>query len=119
VLHGAKRGRGLGYPTANLALDGLHLPKFGVYAVMADVLDGPHRGSYGGVASLGVRPMFGENHPNLETHLFDFRGDLYGAELSVALVEFLRPEMRFDGVESLVAQMGEDAAHAREVLAAV
>ena len=81
-----------------MAIDGLHLPRLGVYAVMVDVLTGPHRGSYDGVASLGVRPMFGENAPNLEIHLFDFDGDLYGAHLSVALVEYLRPEMKFDGL---------------------
>lgn len=117
VLHGEKRGRTLGYPTANMALDGLHLPRLGVYAVLVDVADGPHAGSYRGVASLGVRPMFGENAPNLETYLFDFEGDLYGATLSVALVDFLRPEMTFDGLAPLVAQMDDDSARARAVLA--
>jgi riboflavin kinase/FMN adenylyltransferase len=119
VIHGEKRGRTLGWPTANMSLEGLHLPRMGVYAVMADVGDGPHRGTHRGVASLGVRPMFGENMPNLETFLFDFRGDLYGVELSVALVEFLRPEMRFDGVDELVRQMERDGLEARAVLAAV
>ena len=118
VEHGEKRGRTLGYPTANQSLEGLHLPKFGVYAVLAEVRDGPHRGTHRGVASLGVRPMFGENRPNLESFLFDFAGDLYGATLSVALVDFLRGEERFDGVDALVAQMDEDAARARRVLAA-
>lgn len=118
VLHGAKRGRELGYPTANLAVEGLHLPRLGVYAVLVDVLDGPHRGNYAGVASLGVRPMFGENAPNLETHIFDFDGDLYGRHLSVALVDYLRPEEKFDGVEALVAQMKRDEDQARRVLAA-
>ena len=119
VIHGEKRGRELGFPTANMALDGLHLPRFGVYAVLVDVLDGPHAGSYRGVASLGVRPMFGENRPNLETYLFDFRGDLYGAELSVGLVDYLRPELRFDGLPALIAQMDHDAAKARACLAVV
>ncbi|WP_424990508.1 bifunctional riboflavin kinase/FAD synthetase [Fluviibacterium sp. S390] len=118
VLHGAKRGRNLGYPTANMSIDGLHPPKFGVYAVQVEVLDGAHSGSYGGVASMGVRPMFGENRANLETHLFDFAGDLYGAELSVALVDYLRPERKFDGIEALVAQMDADSARARGILAA-
>lgn len=117
VLHGDKRGRTLGYPTANLSLAGLHPPRFGVYAVKTDVLDAPHAGSYGGVASIGVRPMFGENLPNCETFLFDFSGDLYGATLSVGLVEFLRPELVFDGLPALVAQMDADAARARAVLA--
>ncbi len=117
VIHGEKRGRTLGYPTANLSMDGLHLPRFGVYAVKADVLDGPHRGSYRGAASIGVRPMFGTNHPNCETFLFDFAGDLYGATLSVALVDFLRPELTFDGLPALIRQMDDDCTRAREVLA--
>ncbi len=116
VIGGERRGRTLGYPTANMALEGLHLPKFGVYAVTVDILDGPHAGRATGVASLGVRPMFGENRPNLETYLFDFAGDLYGAELSVGLVDFLRGEARFDSVAALVAQMDADAARAREAL---
>jgi riboflavin kinase/FMN adenylyltransferase len=119
VIHGEKRGRTLGFPTANMDLTGLHLPRFGVYAVRVDVLDGPHRGTYGGAASLGVRPMFGVNTPNLETFLFDFDGDLYGATLSVALIAFLRPEVAFTGVEALVAQMQADCAAARAILGAV
>lgn len=117
VLHGEKRGRTLNYPTANMGLEGLHLPRFGVYAVRVEVLDGPHRGTYGGVASLGVRPMFGANTPNLETHIFDFAGDLYGTHLSVALVAWLRPELRFDGLPALIAQMDADSARARAILA--
>ena len=119
VIHGEKRGRTLGWPTANMSMDGLHLPRLGVYAVLFDVLDGPHRGPHRGVASLGVRPMFGENRPNLETFVFDFAGDLYGAPVSVALVEFLRPEARFDGVDALVAQMERDGAAARAALDAL
>lgn len=118
VLHGQKRGRALGFPTANMGLGGLHLPRLGVYAVKVDVLSGAHRGSYDGAASLGVRPMFGENLPNLETFLFDFAGDLYGEHLSVALVEYLRPEMVFDGLEALIAQMIADCDRARGILAA-
>lgn len=116
VIGGEQRGRELGYPTANMSIDGLHPPAFGVYAVLVDVLDGPHQGSYQGAASLGVRPMFGENRPNLETFLFDFSGDLYGATLSVALVEHLRPELKFDGLEALIAQMDADCARARTLL---
>jgi riboflavin kinase/FMN adenylyltransferase len=119
VLHGEKRGRELGYPTANMSLDGLHRPRFGVYAVLVDVLSGPHAGSYHGVASSGVRPMFGENRPNIETFLFDFAGDLYDEHLSVALVEWLRPEEKFDDLDALVRQMDRDSARARAVLAAL
>lgn len=117
VVHGARRGRALGFPTANMAVAGLHLPRLGVYAVRAEVLTGPHAGNYDGAASLGVRPTFDEEVPNLETFLFDFDGDLYGAHLSVALVAFLRPEARFDGVPALIAQMHDDCARARDLLA--
>ncbi len=116
VLHGEKRGRELGYPTANQSLEGVLVPRHGVYAALAEVLDGPHQGMYRGVASLGVRPMFGVNAPNLETHLFDFKGDLYGAPMSVALVAFLRPERVFEGVAALIAQMDADSADARRRL---
>lgn len=119
VIDGDKRGRLLGYPTANVALRGLHLPRMGVYAVLVDVLDGPHAGRHLGAASLGVRPMFGVNTPNLETFLFDFSGDLYGATLSVGFVSFLRPEMVFDGVPALIAQMDADCATARQILSAL
>ena len=117
VLHGDKRGRGLGYPTANLSIDDVHPPRFGVYAVKVDVLTGPHAGPRDGVASMGVRPMFGENRPNLEVHLFDFDGDLYGETISVGLVAWLRPEERFDSVDALVRQMQADSARARTALA--
>ncbi|MCA3445621.1 MAG: bifunctional riboflavin kinase/FAD synthetase [Rhodobacter sp.] len=119
VIHGEKRGRALGYPTANMSVAGLHLPRLGVYAVRADVLTGPQTGSYMGAASLGVRPMFGINQPNLETFLFDFAGDLYGQHLSIAFVEFLRPEMTFDGLPALIKQMDSDCDQARDVLAAI
>lgn len=118
VLHGAKRGRDLGYPTANMTVDGLHLPRLGVYAVQVQVRNGPHQGLYDGVASLGVRPMFGVNTPNFEVHIFDFKGDLYDAHLSVALVEYLRPEAKFDSLEALIAQMDQDSAQARRILSA-
>ncbi len=117
VIHGQKRGRDLGFPTANMSIAGLHPPKFGVYAVMVDVLSGPGAGSYHGVANLGIRPMFGDDAPNLETYLFDFQGDLYDSHLSVALIEHLRPEMKFDGVDALVAQMNADSDRARTILA--
>jgi riboflavin kinase / FMN adenylyltransferase len=116
VLHGEKRGRELGYPTANMSVDGLHLPRLGVYAVLVDILTGPQQGTYHGAASLGVRPMFGQNRPNLEAFLFDFNGDLYGQHLSVALVDFLRPELKFDGLDALIVQMDADCATARNIL---
>jgi riboflavin kinase/FMN adenylyltransferase len=119
VQHGEKRGRTLGFPTANIDLTGLHLPRFGVYAVTVEILDGPHKGRHRGAASIGVRPMFGANTPNLEVFLLDFSGDLYGAELSVGLVKFLRGEEKYGSVDTLVAQMHQDCAQAAAALAQI
>ena len=119
VIRGHQRGREMGYPTANIAIDGLHLPKFGVYAVKIDVLDGPHAGQYLGASSIGVRPMFDGYHPNCETFIFDFKGDLYGSTVSVALVDYLRPELKFDGIDALITQMDADCLQARDILAHV
>ena len=119
VVGGEQRGRDLGYPTANMSIEGLHPPKFGVYAVLVDVLDGPHKGHYHGAASLGVRPMFNGEVPNLETFIFDFSGDLYSADLSVALVEYLRPEETFESLEAFIAQMDADCTRACAILDAL
>jgi len=122
VEPGDKRGREIGFPTANLALEDYLRPATGVYAVRAG-LDEPS-GDNGsetvwrdGVANLGRRPTFGGNDLVLEVNLFDFDGDLYGRHLRVALIEHLRPEKRFDGIVALKAQIAEDAALARETLA--
>jgi len=117
VEHGDARGRDLGYPTANLSLDGLHLPKFGVYAVLVDVLEGPHKGEYKGAASIGDRPTFGVNVPNLEVFIFDFSGDIYDTEISVALVHFQRPELKFDSLDELIIQIDADCVESRTILA--
>jgi len=119
VMGGERRGRELGYPTANMSIAGLHPPRFGVYAVLVDVLNGAHAGQYTGAASLGVRPMFDGEVPNLETFIFDFTGDLYGADLSVALVDYLRPEAKFESLEAFIAQMDGDCASARRILEAL
>ena len=117
VEKGDQRGRDLGFPTANISLEGLHPPRFGVYAALVDVLTGPNAGRYKGAVSIGVRPTFGENRPNLEVFLLDFDGDLYGQNISVALVSFQRPELKFDDLDVLVAQMHTDVAEIRTVLA--
>lgn len=116
VIQGDRRGRELGYPTANLALGEQVVPRFGVYAAEVAVHDGPHAGTWPGVASIGARPTFGENVPNFEVHLFDFSGDLYGAEISAGLVAFLRPEVAYTGPEALIAQMDRDSQEARAAL---
>ncbi len=117
VVKGDQRGRDLGYPTANLAYGDQLVPRYGVYATWVDVLEGPHKGRYAGVASLGERPTFGINAPNFEVHLFDFAGDLYGTEISVCLVSFLRDEVAYVDAPALIAQMDRDSDAARAVLA--
>lgn len=114
VLHGEKKGRELGFPTANLALaKGLKTPRFGIYAVSAQVDGATHRG----VASLGVRPTLNPlEKPLLETYLFDFEGDLYGKRLRVLLHQHLRDEKHFDSIAALKHQMGEDAHQARQIM---
>ncbi|MCZ7658648.1 MAG: bifunctional riboflavin kinase/FAD synthetase [Xanthobacteraceae bacterium] len=113
VIGGEKRGRTLGYPTANLRLDPACNLKHGIYAVRVDA-----RGAIReGVASFGRRPTFDNGAPLLEVHLFDFAGDLYGAPLDVAFVGWIRPELKFDSVSELVARMDEDSRLARAALA--
>lgn len=116
VEKGDQRGRELGFPTANISVKDLHLPRFGVYAVFFDVLTGPHKGSYQGAASLGERPTFGRNIPNLEVFIFDFTGDIYGEEVSAALVSFQRPELKFDSLPALIEQMHKDCDISRDIL---
>lgn len=117
VASGDRRGRTIGFPTANLWLHDYVRPRFGVYAVEVELVGGAR---HGGVANLGLRPTFGgDPEPRLETHLFDFAGDLYGRRIRVELRAFLRPERRFDGLDALKAQIAADAAAARDVLAGV
>lgn len=116
VEHGDKRGRELGYPTANVDLDDYLRPAFGIYAIRAGVDEGGPIRWLDGVANIGIRPMFRTSRPLLEAFLFDFSGDLYGRHLRVQLVEFLRGEMKFDSLDALIAQMDEDSQHAREAL---
>ncbi len=118
VLPGDRRGRSLGMPTANLALEGYLEPARGVYAVRAGLDRGRDIDWHDGVANLGVRPMFDGKTLLLEAHLFDFARDIYGRHLRVSLVERLRPELVFDGIPALMAQMAKDGREARAVLAA-
>jgi len=119
VEHGDGRGRTMGFPTANMHLGHCLAPAFGVYAVRAAILDNDQVVErHDGVANFGVRPMYEVPTPLMETHLFNFDGDLYGRHLSVELVDYIRPEMRFSGLPALIAQIAKDAAQAREILAA-
>jgi riboflavin kinase / FMN adenylyltransferase len=114
VERGDARGRELGYPTVNLDLGDYQRPRYGIYAVRVTLED---ESEYPGAASLGVRPTFEPAKELLEAHLFDFDGDLYGQRIEVALHSYMREEKRFDGIEPLIAQMHEDEAKARHLLA--
>jgi riboflavin kinase/FMN adenylyltransferase len=117
VQKGDQRGRTIGFATANMPLHDYVLPKFGVYAVSAEVLDGAFAGqTLKGVANLGMRPTVGTDKPRLESHFFDFEGDLYGANLRVSLLHFIRPEQKFDSLDALKAQISMDSDQAREML---
>ncbi|QFR34000.1 bifunctional riboflavin kinase/FAD synthetase [Ancylobacter sp. TS-1] len=112
VIHGDKRGRELGYPTANMRLDPAVTLAHGIYAVTVEIDGVRHKG----VASFGRRPTFDDGAPRLETFIFDWHGDLYGRVLPVALHAWLRPELKFDGIDALIAQMDIDSANARAAL---
>src|SRR6266568_2461602 len=118
VIHGDKRGRDLGYPTANIRLDQHCGLKHGIYAVRVGRGQGKDQVRFDAVASYGRRPTFDNGAPLLEVFLFDFTGDLYGAVLAVAFIGFIREELKFDGVDALIRQMDDDSARARAALAA-
>jgi len=112
VIHGDKRGRELGFPTANLRLDPNCGLKHGIYAVRVGIGGKRHPG----VASFGRRPTFDNGPPLLEVFLFDFDGDLYGREIDVAFISWIRHEEKFDSLDALLAQMAADSARARDAL---
>lgn len=114
VQHGDKRGRAIGYPTANLGLENYQRPRYGIYAVTGRVL--ASGAVLQGAANVGVRPQFDPPKELLEPHFFDFAGDLYGQEIEVAFHRFLRPEAKFDTLEALTAQMAKDCDEARAFL---
>lgn len=114
VIHGDKRGRTIGVPTANVPLGGYMRPAYGVYATRTRLADGR---VFDGVANLGVRPMWQTPQPMLEVWLFGFDGDLYGQVIETQLIAWLRPEASFDGLEALKVQIAADAEAARAVLA--
>ena len=113
VEHGDKRGRELGWPTANIPLGNYQRPRFGIYAVRGLLADGQ---MLDGVANLGIRPMFDPPRELLEPYFFDFDGNLYDETIEVALISFIREERRFDGLDALKAQIAADAAEAKKRL---
>ena len=116
VIRGDQRGRTIGFPTANLALGTYLRPARGVYAVRVRVDDAGEPREFNGVANIGKRPTFAGEADQLEVFLFDFTGDLYGRRLGVQLIDFLRPEKKFDGIDQLKAQIAADSDQAREIL---
>jgi riboflavin kinase / FMN adenylyltransferase len=116
VEHGDKRGRTIGYPTANLVIDNYLRPKYGIYAVTGRILATGQ--VLQGAANIGIRPQFEPPKELLEPYFFDFSGDLYGQEIEVAFHHFLRGEAKFDSLEALMAQMDKDCAEARRLLSA-
>lgn len=114
VEHGDKRGRTIGYPTANLTIDNYLRPKYGIYAVTGRILATGQ--VLHGAANIGIRPQFEPPKELLEPYFFDFSGDLYGQEIEVAFHYFLRGEAKFDSLEALMAQMDKDCAEARRLL---
>jgi riboflavin kinase/FMN adenylyltransferase len=116
VEHGDQRGRAIGYPTANISLGNYLRPKYGIYAVRGRL---PGGRVLDGAANLGIRPTFDPPKELLEPYFFDFSGNLYGQMIEVELISFIRPEEKFDGVDTLVDQMKKDCEEARRGLAAL
>jgi riboflavin kinase/FMN adenylyltransferase len=124
VLKGDQRGRTIGFPTANVSLENYIVPRLGVYAVRVEFEDRDAQGAGGrsplqtfdGVANVGKRPTFDKEDILLETHLFGYKGDLYGRHIRVSFIQFIRPEQKFDGLESLKAQIAADGLRARAIL---
>lgn len=117
VGHGNAMGRDLGYPTANLGFGEYLEPAYGIYAVRVGIERADTLTWYDGVASFGIRPTIGEDEePVLEAYIFDFSGDLYGLHLRVQLIDYIRPEIKFDGLEALTAQIEDDCRVARGIL---
>jgi riboflavin kinase/FMN adenylyltransferase len=113
VVHGAQRGRGIGFPTANLQVCAECLvPAYGVYATTVSV-DGT---VYGAATNVGVRPVFDSGAPSVEAYILDFEQDLYGREIELSFVRRLRPEQKFESVQALIDQMHDDVAQTRRVL---
>ncbi|AUX68456.1 riboflavin biosynthesis protein RibF [Porphyrobacter sp. HT-58-2] len=114
VEHGDKRGRTIGYPTANVAIDSYLRPRYGIYAVTGRILATGE--VLKGAANIGIRPQFEPPKELLEPYFFDFSGDLYGQEIEVAFHHYLRGEAKFDSLEALIEQMDKDCAEARRLL---
>ena len=119
VVGGAKRGTGMGYPTANVPMPRGTALAHGIFAVRMEIDAEGERGIWhDGAAYLGTRPTFDDGQPVLEVFVLDFGGDLYGKNVAVEFVDFIRPDRKFDSVEALVGQMDVDVARVRAILGA-
>ena len=119
VMSGDQRGRQIGFPTANVDPGDYLMPLLGVYAVWVGIVDGKTTDWHPGVVNVGRRPTFDGEGVTVEANIFDFEGDLYGRNLWVAFADFVRPEMKFDGIDAIRAQIATDCDMARRVLAAI
>ncbi|MCH2158903.1 MAG: bifunctional riboflavin kinase/FAD synthetase [Oleiphilaceae bacterium] len=117
VMYGQQLGRTIGFPTANIALRRKSNPLKGVFALQVDVMSGDHAGSYYGVANLGKKPSVGEFDANLEIHIFDFSGDIYGQRVQVEFLKKIRNEQKFESLQALQEQIERDNVAAREFVA--
>jgi riboflavin kinase/FMN adenylyltransferase len=112
VLNGERRGNKLGFPTANLSLQSLLRPKFGVYAVRIEI----GTKTYDGVANIGIRPSFATNGETIEIHIFNFSNDIYGKEIRVEFIDFIRDEQKFTNIEDLKTQIKQDIITTKAIL---
>ncbi len=117
VTKGEQRGRKMAFPTINLPMTEYLEPRLGVYAVRVHISEGPDEGCYNAVANIGLRPTFGHDTVILEAHILDLSADLYGLHVEIELVDFIRPEQKFDGLESLKQQIAKDCVKAAGLLA--
>lgn len=116
IKKGDQRGRTINFPTANLFLDGYIEPKYGVYAVRVIIEDGPYQGTWNAIANVGRRPTFDKEDVLLESHIFDFSHEIYEQSIKVEFVDFIREEMKFDGLDALKNQIEKDCITAKELL---
>ena len=119
VEKGFQRGRNLGYPTINIGLRDTIVPKHGVYAVLVKILSNNKEITLKGAASIGSRPTYGDYEPNIEVFIFDFDKNLYGENVCISLVNFIRPEVKFNSEKELISQMKADCETIETLLANV
>ena len=117
VEKGFQRGRQLGFPTINIGLRNTIVPKHGVYAVFIKILSHDNKRTFKGAASIGSRPTYGDYEPNIEVFIFDFDENLYGENVSISLVKFIRPELKFNSEKELILQMKSDCETIESILA--